>query len=216
MGRKLRALDLFCCAGGAGTGLYRAGFEVVGVDIMDQPNYPFEFHKADALTFPLDGFDFIWASPPCQAYSITAKLHDNDHPELVEPVRARLKAAGVPYCIENVPGAPLLDPFVLCGTMFGLKVYRHRQFEASFFVLVPAHHKHVGTTNSSRTYSRFSTGADMICVAGHNFRRQDGMTAMGIDWHATRAEVAQAIPPAYSEFIGRAAIAHIEAERIAA
>lgn len=215
---KLRVLDLFCCAGGAGMGLYRAGFEVVGVDIKPQPNYPFEFHQADALDFPTDGFDFIWASPPCQAYSVTRKIGGtgDQHPELVEPVREKLIASGIPYVIENVPGAPLLNPFVLCGTMFGLKVYRHRLFEASFFVLVPAHHPHVGSTNASRAYSSFADGAAIICVAGNNFRRADGALAMGIDWETTRAELAQAIPPAYSEFIGRAAIAHIESERAAA
>lgn len=207
---KPRALDLFCGAGGATRGLQLAGFHVTGVDVRPQPHYiGDEFHQADALTFPLDGFDFIWASPPCQAYSITAKLHDNAHPELVEPVRARLLANPAPFVIENVPGAPLRQPFVLCGSMFGLRVFRHRLFEASFFVMVPGHPEHRGTTNSSRRYSTFATGADVICVAGHNFRREDGAAAMGIDWSATRAEIAQMIPPAFSEFIGRAALAHL-------
>lgn len=212
---KLRALDLFCCAGGASVGLRQAGFDVVGVDIRQQPNYPFEFHQADALSYPLGGFDFIWASPPCQKYSITAKLHTKDHPDLVEPTRARLRAAGVPYIIENVLGAPLIDPVTLCGMMFGLRVFRHRLFESNIFLMTPPHPTHRGTTNSSRRYSRFSS-ADMICVAGHNFRRKDGMAAMGIDWHATREEVAQMIPPAYSEFLGRQVVTHIDSQREAA
>jgi DNA (cytosine-5)-methyltransferase 1 len=207
---KPRALDLFCGAGGAGMGLHQAGFDVVGVDIKPQPRYPFTFHQADALTFPLDGFDFIWASPPCQAYSITAKLHDVAHPQLVEAVRERLAASGTPYVIENVVGAPLIHPFTLCGSMFGLRVLRHRLFEASFFVLVPGHPEHRGTSNSSRRYSSFETGADFICVAGHNFKREDGAAAMGVDWPATREEIAQMIPPAYAEFIGRAALMHLE------
>lgn len=212
---RMRALDLFCCAGGASMGLHRAGFEVVGVDIRPQPRYPFEFHQADALTFPLNGFDFIWASPPCQRYSITAKIRDSaeSHPDLVEPVRERLVASGIPYVIENVPGAPLRFPFTLCGTMFGLRVYRHRLFEANFFVMVPPHGDHTGGTNASRAYSSFGDGADFICVAGNNFRREDGAVAMDIDWPMTRPEMAQAIPPAYSEFIGRAAIAHIQSLR---
>lgn len=214
-----RALDLFCCAGGAGMGLHHAGFEVVGVDIRPQPNYPFEFHQADALTFPTDGFDFIWASPPCQKYSVTRKIGNTGdrHPDLVVPVREKLIAAGAPYVIENVIGAPLIDPIILCGTMFGLRVYRHRQFESNFFIMTPPHHAHSqGSTNASRAYSSFADGAQMICVAGNNFRREDGAEAMGIAWHTTRKEMAQAIPPAYSEFIGRAALAHLDSQRVAA
>jgi DNA (cytosine-5)-methyltransferase 1 len=219
---KLRALDLFCCAGGATKGLQRAGFHVTGVDIKPQPRYcGDDFHQADALTYPLDGFDFIWASPPCQKFSITAKLHKNkphrkDHPDLIEPVRQRLLDSGLPYVIENVEGAPLFDALCLCGTMFGLRVYRHRLFEANFFLMVPGHPVHRATTRSSRTYSRFSTGSEFICVAGHNFRREDAALAMGIDWPMRREEMAEAIPPAYSEFIGRAAIAHLQAMREAA
>ena len=210
MRTKPRALDLFCCAGGAGMGLHRAGFEVVGVDIAPQPRYPFEFHQADALTFPLEGYDFIWASPPCQVHSITAALHrhkERAHRDLIEPIRARLAACGVPYVIENVIGAPLRDPIMLCGTMFGLRVYRHRLFETSFFLFAPPHGKHTqGSTGSHRGYSR---GSPMVCVAGHNFKKEEGEAAMEIDWMTSRAQLAQAIPPAYAEYIGREALAHI-------
>ena len=109
----MRCLDLFCCAGGAGMGYHRAGFEVVGVDLNLQPRYPFEFHQADALEFVAEHaheFDFIHASPPCQAYSKTRTLHGNDHPELVEPTRSALQATGLPYIIENVVGAPSWTP----------------------------------------------------------------------------------------------------------
>lgn len=203
------ALDLFCKAGGAAMGLFRAGFDVIGVDIERQPRYPFPFVQADALNPPFDlaTFDFIWASPVCKGYSITAKLTPGKkHPMLIEPTRAMLKASGVPYVIENVVGAPLIDPMMLCGTQFGLRVFRHRLFECSFFALEPSHFPHRGTTNSSRTYSTFATGADMICLAGHNFRRVDGALAMGIDWPMTRDELANAIPPAFAEFIGQAAL----------
>ena len=108
MRTKPRALDLFCCAGGAGMGLHQAGFEVVGVDISPQPRYPFEFHQADALTYPLDGFDFVWASPPCQKFCRLNTREDLSHyPDLIEPVRARLLASGLPFVIENVPEAPV-------------------------------------------------------------------------------------------------------------
>lgn len=211
--KKLRALDLFCCAGGAGMGLHRAGFEVVGVDINPQPHYPFEFHRDDALTFPLDGFDFIWASPPCQAHSKTRAIHGKDYPDLIPQTREKLIGSGVPFAIENVPGAPLINTITLCGTMFGLRVIRHRQFETSFDVLfVPECGRH-GSTNSHRGYS---TGAEFVTVAGNNYRRVEGAAAMGIDWYMPRDRLSQAIPPAYSEFIGRAAIEHIEAQRAAA
>lgn len=144
----LKALDLFCCAGGAAMGLHRAGFEVVGVDIEPQPRYPFTFHQADALTFPLEGFDFIWASPPCQGYTALKVMKNaRKHPLLIEQVRERLDKRGLPYVIENVHGAPLLagKTIMLCGTMFNLRsaddageLRRHRYFEANFSIgLVP-------------------------------------------------------------------------------
>ncbi|MGH9692462.1 MAG: DNA cytosine methyltransferase [Candidatus Acidiferrales bacterium] len=128
--RKPRLLDLFCCAGGAGVGYNRAGFEVVGVDNKPQPNYPFPFIRADALKLDakfLASFDALHASPPCQSYSDLAKRNGNGHewPRLIEPVRKMLIKTGLPYVIENVDGAPLLDPVVLCGTMFpNLRVLR--------------------------------------------------------------------------------------------
>jgi SAM-dependent methyltransferase len=129
----MRLLDLFCGAGGAAKGYADAGFEVVGVDIEPQPNYPFEFVRADALTFPLDGFDAVHASAPCQAFTVyrnnSAHVRQ-DHPNLIPQTRERLIASGLPYVIENVPGAPLIDPIQLCGTSFPpLEVRRHRIFE---------------------------------------------------------------------------------------
>jgi DNA (cytosine-5)-methyltransferase 1 len=120
--RKPRLLDLFCCAGGAGVGYSRAGFEVVGVDIDRQPHYPLQFIQADALALDSDfiaSFDAVHASPPCQSYSDLAKRNGNGHewPRLIEPVRELLIRSGLPYVIENVDGAPLISPIVLCGTM---------------------------------------------------------------------------------------------------
>jgi DNA (cytosine-5)-methyltransferase 1 len=194
-------------------GYHQAGFEVVGVDVAPQPRYPFEFIQADCLALDpafVAGFDAIHASPPCQKHSITAKLWpDKDHPDLIEDTRALLLRSGLPFVMENVPGAPLLDPIVLCGSMFGLRVFRHRLFEASFFIMTPPHPTHRGTTNSSRTYSTFAGGADMICIAGHNFRREDGAAAMEITWPARREEIAQMIPPAYTRFIGGQLLEHL-------
>jgi len=210
--RKYRALDLFCCAGGASMGLYRAGFEVVGVDIEPQRHYPFEFRQADALTFPLDGFDFIWASPPCQAYTKAQRLQKREHPDLIAPIRKRLEASGKPWVIENVPGAPLnpFRSFMLCGSMFpSLRVYRHRWFETNFRVNVPHHPAH---TAVQVKMGRPVRQGDFIQVVGNFSGVAYAREAMGIEW-MTRDELREAIPPAYAEFIGRAAIARMEAER---
>jgi len=234
--RKLRALDLFCCAGGAGMGLHRAGFEVVGVDIKAQPRYPLEFRQGDALAFPMDGFDFIWASPPCQAHTAMKTMHNaKPHLDLIPETRAKLIASGIPYVIENVVGAPLIDPFTLCGTMFGLGVddadlQRHRIFETSFDIgLLPQCNHGARATigvygghvrnRKRRTIGIYGEGARdsrrKFDKGVPDFTADQGREAMGIDW-MTLAELSQAIPPAYSEFIGRAAIAHIESLRVAA
>lgn len=123
---KPRLLDLFCGAGGAGMGYHQAGFDVVGVDINPQPDYPFEFHQADAMEFPLDGFDAIHASPPCQVFTALKTMHNaGEHFDLLTPMRARLKEWGGPYVIENVPGAPMQDHVTLCGSSFGLGVKKY-------------------------------------------------------------------------------------------
>jgi DNA (cytosine-5)-methyltransferase 1 len=195
-------------------GLHRAGFDVLGVDIKPQPNYPLRFLQADAMTFPLEGFDFIWASPPCQAYSAANNIHaKTDHPDLVAQVRARLRAQGAPWVIENVPGAPLHFPVVLCGLALGLNVKRHRLFEASFLMLTPpCPHGHPGDWVSifGHTVLERSPQIGRTVKNGPRFRRRHlstdiGRAAMGIDW-MNRDELSQAIPPAYSEFVGKAAL----------
>lgn len=216
----VRALDLFCCAGGAGMGLHQAGFEVVGVDINPQPNYPFEFHQSDATTFPLDGFDFIWASPPCQAHTtLKARHQDREYPCFIEAIRKRLQAADVPYCIENVVGAPLINPTQLCGSSFGLKVRRHRLFETNFPLLsLPCAHAAQG-----QPIDVSGTGARRLRPRtdgkGGNPNKPRNLAeareAMGIDW-MSRKEISQAIPPAYSRFIGIAAMTVIRLSEVIA
>ena len=201
-----RLLDLFCCAGGAAAGYANAGFEVVGVDIEDQPDYPYEFHRADALTFPLDGFDAIHASPPCQGYS-TKTMDKDRHPKLIAPIRERLARAGVPYVIENVDGAKheLRNPFRLCGSSFGLRVRRHRWFESNVMVLAPpCDHAWQDADKRFDLYDHgrwFKSGVVHVFGTGGGKGAEHWAEAMGIDW-TDRAHMAEAIPPAYTEFIG--------------
>lgn len=205
------ALDLFCGAGGAGMGLYRAGFCVVGVDIKPQPNYPFPFVQADALRppFNLSAFDFIWASPPCQDYSALKSLSNHKRGKLIPFVRAMLRASGKPYVIENVGGAKkdLEHPIMLCGSSFGLGVWRHRFFETSEqIVFVPeCQHsivpKPIDVTGTGGPFSgtRKKPGGGVS-------RKPDNLiharSVMGISW-MSRRELSESIPPAFSEYIAR-------------
>ena len=209
---KPRLLDLFCCAGGAGIGYTRAGFEVVGVDIKPQPHYPLTFIQADALTLEpkfIASFDAVHASPPCQSYSDLAKRNGNADawPRLVEPVREMLIRSGLPYIIENVDGAPLLNAVVLCGTMFPqLRVLRHRLFEANFEIVPPPHRTHpkVHTFDRRKShYGKTDEWKDFVQVTGGgNCTLAAARDAMGIDW-MTKGEINESIPPAYTEFIGQ-------------
>lgn len=209
----MKLLDLFCGAGGASMGYHRPGFEVVGIDINPQPNYPFEFIQADVMDHLdkdfLRSFDLIHASPPCQSYSDLAKRNRNGHhwPRLIEPVRSFLNTTGLPYVIENVEGAPLLNPIVLCGTMFpGLRVLRHRLFEATFQISTPEHQKHpLVFTHDKRKghYGKLDQDTSFVQVTGGgNCTVKNKRLAMGIDW-MTGGEINEAIPPAYTEFIGK-------------
>jgi DNA (cytosine-5)-methyltransferase 1 len=198
---KPKALDLFCKAGGASMGLHRAGFDVVGVDIEPQPRYPFKFHQADAMTFPLEGFDFIWASPPCQRFCALATREDlSGYPDLIDPTRQRLIRTGRPFVIENVPGAPVRRDLMLCGAMFGLRSYRHRHFECSFRMIQPKHPKHVVRVHrrGENRRTHWANGG-FITITG-DVGTYCGPEAMGIDW-MTGNEMSEAIPPVYSEFI---------------
>lgn len=209
----MRILDLFCGAGGAGMGYHRAGFEVVGVDISPQPRYPFEFIQADALDYLKkhgQEFDAIHASPPCQGYS-SITPDKSKHVYLIAPIREILKTTGKPYVIENVPGARkhLHNPLLLCGTMFGLNVIRHRYFEthpALWFTPYSCSHQKKAV-KCGRTPDRLS---QYHSIAGHFPDMDYAKDAMGIDW-MKRHELAQAIPPAYTEWIGKELIAIFEA-----
>lgn len=225
----MRLLDLFCCQGGAAVGYRQAGFEVVGVDHHPQVRYPFEFIQQDALWvldmliqgkkaggYRLRDFDAIHASPPCQAFTKLAGLKKvrKNHPKLIEPTRQLLRESGKPYVIENVAGAPLHSPIILCGVMFGLKVYRHRLFESNVFLMQMPHPKHpevmpaVGSGVSPGGYVSIGAGGIRGVKNAHQLRSR----AMDIDW-MNRAGLTEAVPPAYTEFIGKQliqAIANIE------
>ncbi len=207
---KPRALDLFCGAGGATKGLQRAGFHVTGVDIKAQPRHcGDEFHQADAMTFPLEGFDFVWASPPCQRYTCLKSVFDSSkYPDLVALVRDRLEASGLPYVIENVVGAPLRRDLMLCANAFGLRSYRHRLFESNRALKPMDHPKHVTPVNRRKKNRRGHWDAGGFVTVVGDIGSYVGPEAMGIDW-MTGNELSQAIPPAYSEYIGKQIIAQI-------
>jgi DNA (cytosine-5)-methyltransferase 1 len=216
----MKALDLFCGAGGASMGIHRAGFEVTGVDIKPQPHYPFNFIQADAMTFDLSGYDFIWASPPCQAHTALKTMpNSKHHDDLIPAMRDRLKPLGVPWIIENVMGAPLINPVMLCGTMFSLttankeaELQRHRIFESNIFLMtLQCHHNAPMVCGVYGGHGRDRrrvvncyghTGGRSKRDGTQQFTVQQRREAMGIDW-MTGAELSQAIPPAYSEFLCR-------------
>ena len=206
---KPRLLDLFCGAGGAGMGYHRAGFgEIVGVDIAPQKNYPFEFVQGDALEYVLEHgheFDAIHASPPCQAYVDPNKNRETKYPKLIGPTIAILEKNGVPYVIENVIGDVLGANLMLCGTMFGLLVLRHRFFRCSFPPpMSPFTCTHEGTAAEGDYAAVYSFGAHGKAVNGVRGKPKPGpdwSEAMGIDW-MTKRELIEAIPPAYTEYVG--------------
>jgi DNA (cytosine-5)-methyltransferase 1 len=209
---KPKALDLFCGAGGATKGLQRAGFHVTGVDMFDQPRYCGDvFVHGNALAnygqFYRE-FDFIWASPPCQAHTSLKSMHNaKRHDDLIGRTRVMLDGLGAPYVIENVVGAPLRNPFTLCGTMFGLQtengaeLRRHRIFEANFGVEVPkCQHGNGGVIGVYGGHYRNRRRPSGLNRLARDFTAEDGKRAMGITW-MTGEELSQSIPPAYSKFI---------------
>ena len=231
---KPKLLDLFCGAGGAAMGYHRAGFEVVGMDNKPQPRYPFPFIQADAISslmrmslggsrqdnqgrwWHLDDFDVFHASPPCQAYVDYNRKgkRETNHPRLIEPIRERL--VGHIYVIENIHKAPLLSHIMLCGSMFGLRVRRHRYFEAPCLPLLPVYHcNHKLKVSTGELIGVYARG-------GHGPRHGKGIRevsplpaqitadeAMGIDWMNNK-ELTQAIPPAYTEYIGKYLMQYLE------
>jgi DNA (cytosine-5)-methyltransferase 1 len=204
-------------------GYHRAGFEVVGVDFMPQPRYPFEFYRAEALRFLAKGgrsdhlhvFDAVHASPPCQRWSDLAKRNRNADkwPDLIAPTRELLEATGLPYVIENVEGAPLHDPITLCGASFPeLRVIRHRLFESNIPLVAPEHKPHplVFTHDKRKAhYGKLDQDTAYVQVTGGgNCTVANKRDAMGIDW-MTGAELNEAIPPAMTEWIGTQLLSHL-------
>lgn len=216
-----RLLDLFCGGGGAATGYARAGFEVVGVDLVNQPHYPFEFIQADALTYlhccPKPGFDAIHASPPCQHW--TAYKRRPDHvkpaPDLIAPTRALLRRVGLPFVIENVRGAPLDEPAMLCGSMFDppLDVQRHRYFEWAGFNWLggPLYCRHkLWAPRFPAATNRKPNSRRTVEIGVWRIPLETQKRAMGVDWGVTLEELSQMIPPAYTELIGLQLRKHLD------
>lgn len=216
-----RLLDLFCGAGGAGMGYHLAGFDVVGVDYKRQPRYPFEFIHANSFkylaTADLSSFDAIHASPPCQHYlsldAVNKTLgRTTTHPDYIGKIRKRLADTGLPYVIENVVGSPLRRPIRVCGTSFHLPLQRHRLFESNLRIrgTACAHELFTERRYWSGFYLPDGTRprATVVQVYGNGGNREMWSAAMGIDWMTDR-ELAQAIPPAYTKFVGRQLLSHL-------
>jgi DNA (cytosine-5)-methyltransferase 1 len=224
---KPKLLDMFCCAGGAAMGYYRAGFDVIGVDIEPQPNYPFKFHQGDALDFVAEhwhDFDAIHASPPCQGYLNLGGVNRalgrvQNHPDLISASRGMLEHTGLPWVIENVQdaGRELNYPVRICGTGLDLPLRRHRLFESNLPLegIACRHDRFTEpkywTSWRPKGEHRLST---VVQVYGNAGGREHWPTAMGIDW-MTPAELCEAIPPAYTEHIGRQILTHLEAQEVA-
>jgi len=223
-GSRPRVLDVFSCAGGAGTGYHRAGFAVDGCDIADRPNYPFPYHRGDALTYlahlidsgEIRRYTFVHASPPCQdKCALTVGTNQSQgwggtHEDLVAPTRELLDRTGLPYIIEQPNGrAEIRKDLTLCGEMFGLGVIRHRNFElGGWTVDRPAHVPHRGRVRGWRHGAYFD--GPYVAAYGNGGGKPsvpELQAAMGIDWTDVREELTEAIPPAYGEFIGHAFLA---------
>jgi DNA (cytosine-5)-methyltransferase 1 len=230
-----RLLDLFCGAGGCAVGYHRAGFNVTGVDLAPQPRYPFDFFRAGALEFLrclveadsndpdalnatgglcLSDFAAVHASPPCQAYSkarFTPGAAGKNYPSFLARTRRSLEGCGLPWVIENVEGSPLRG-ILLCGSMFGLPLRRHRIFEASFLLLAPprpCRHSEGDLGVYGGKITRLGTrAAPYLASSGRtHYRpelatRAEGQRAMGIDWMSSD-ELSEAMPPAYTQWVGR-------------
>jgi DNA (cytosine-5)-methyltransferase 1 len=209
-----RLLDLFCGAGGAAVGYHQAGFDIVGVDIELQPHYPFEFMLGDALEIVArmgPEFDAIHASPPCQAFTAYRRRGNevgDGYPDLIEATREFVVDSGRPYVIENVPGSPLRNHIQLCGTSFGLDVRRHRWFESNIAMLAPPCNH-----NQPRRFPQATNRENMrrtVEIGVWRIPLDVQQQAMGIDW-MTLPELTEAIPPAFTEYIGTQLLAYLEA-----
>lgn len=226
--RRPRLLDLFCCAGGAARGYADAGFEVVGVDINPQPNYPYEFHQGDALEFLAEHgseFDVIHGSPPCQGYLNLGAVNralgrTYEHPDLIAATRELMAATGKPYVIENVADAkPMLrDPVRICGTGLGQPIRRHRLFESNVPLMG------VACRHDLYTEPRYWTGwrpkgehrlSTVVQIYGNAGGREHWPAALGVDW-MTAKEMTECVPPSYTEHLGRQLVDHLDRQEVSA
>lgn len=217
---RLRALDLFCCAGGASDGLARAGFEVTGIDVEQQPEYPHTYWNGDVFAWPVStigSFDLVWASPPCQFATAYKRRPDHVKPaiNLIPQTRELLQAAGVQYVIENVVGARehLRSPIMLCGSMFGLDVQRHRLFECSFPVVAPECRHDVWTPKYPGATNRAPNSRKTVEVGVYRIPLETQRRAMGVDRPVSLHKLSQMVPPAYAEWLGLQARAFILTQR---
>ena len=201
----MKLLDLYCCEGGAGYGFQQAGFHVTGVDLEDQPRHNGSFIKSDAIEYLLDNFmdyDFIHASPPCQKYSKSSmqfRILGKSYPDLISATRKALISTGKPYSIENVPGSPLINPIVLCGTMFGIPTYRHRLFETNWILNQPIHPLHLA--KNAKMGRKIKEG-EFIQYVGHFSGVKLVQDFTGCHW-MSQYGLAQSIPPQYTKYIGQ-------------
>lgn len=201
---KPKLLEVYCSAGGSSVGYQRAGWEVDGVDIMPQRHFPFRFFKADAVEFIYEHghrYDAIVGGPVCKRYSKTWRIQTLDHPTQIPATRAAMVASGKPYIIENVEDAlpELLTPMLLCGQDFGLHTYRHRLFESNVRLVRPGSHApHIKPTVKM---GRALRPGDYYHAVG-NFSSVEIIRAdMGVEW-MNRQEIAQCIPPSYTQYLG--------------
>lgn len=217
-GRRPRVLDLYCCQGGASAGYFAAGFDVTGVDKAAQPRYPYRFVQADALVYlrqlittgEIAEYDLIAGSPPCQRRTRCQKIQGREHPALIAPTRELMRAAGLPYVIENVPpdgydDDPLIDPIELCGAMFGLRTYRHRWFESNIPLRAPRHPAH---RHATVKMGRPLRDGDWYHAVGNFSNVPYVRRDLGVPW-MTRNGLRECIPPAYTEHIGRQIVAYL-------
>ena len=213
MQHKIKILDLYCCGGGAGYGYELAGFDVTGVDIEPQPKHRGKFIQADAIEYLLSNYhlyDAVHASPPCQKYSTSSmqfRLSGKEYVDLIEPTRNAILSTGLPYIIENVPNSPLLNPITLCGSMFGMGTYRHRLFESNVLLKVPEHPKHI---SKNAKMGRAAKPDEFIQYVGHFSGVKKVQEMTGLHWLG-QYELAQSIPPQYTEYLGKQLIEYITA-----
>jgi len=218
-----KLLDVCCKAGLASDGYAAAGFEVVGIDRDPQPNYPYKFIQADlrdlAPQWIAENFDAVAGSPPCWQHSVLRHRTGREYEDFISDTRALFEASGLPYVIENVEGAPLKDPLVLCGTQFPgrLRVKRHRLFESNIELAAPMPHprgKHpLHFTHDKRKahYGQLDEWTAFVSVnGGGNCSKAAALDAMGVrDRPLTKDELNQGVPPVYTEHIGRQLMAHL-------